>query len=79
MCLDHDPSTRPTAVKLLKHPFFKNCRGYNFLMKNVPPAVELVRSNETPMKHTRIRKLNEEGFELNAVGGNEGGSAAVEC
>ncbi|KAG6408877.1 hypothetical protein SASPL_131903 [Salvia splendens] len=43
LCLDHDPSKRPTAEKLLKHSFFKNCKGPDFLVKNVlhgVPAVE---------------------------------------
>jgi len=42
-CLDQDPSKRPTADKLLKHPFFKNCKGTDFLVKNVLqglPSVE---------------------------------------
>ncbi|XP_043693251.1 serine/threonine-protein kinase BLUS1 [Telopea speciosissima] len=34
-CLDQDPSKRPTAEKLLKHPFFKNCKNADFLIKNV--------------------------------------------
>ncbi|MED6193032.1 hypothetical protein PIB30_015235 [Stylosanthes scabra] len=42
-CLDQDPSKRPTAEKLLKHPFFRNCKGSEFLVKNVLqglPSVE---------------------------------------
>ncbi|PON83339.1 Protein kinase-like domain containing protein [Trema orientale] len=36
LCLDQDPSKRPTAEKLLKHPFFKSCnKGPDFLVKNV--------------------------------------------
>lgn len=43
LCLDQDPSKRPTAGKLLKHTFFKNCKGPDFLIKNVLqglPSVE---------------------------------------
>ncbi|XP_065863131.1 serine/threonine-protein kinase BLUS1 [Euphorbia lathyris] len=42
-CLDQDPSKRPSAEKLLKHPFFKNCKGVDLLVKNVLqglPSVE---------------------------------------
>ncbi|KAL6185063.1 hypothetical protein ACLB2K_041198 [Fragaria x ananassa] len=43
LCLDQDPNKRPSAEKLLKHSFFKNCRGVDFLAKNVLnglPSVE---------------------------------------
>ncbi|GLT78695.1 hypothetical protein SLA2020_502230 [Shorea laevis] len=43
LCLDQDPSKRPTAEKLLKHSFFKNTRGPDFLMRNLLqglPSVE---------------------------------------
>ncbi|KHN01788.1 Serine/threonine-protein kinase OSR1 [Glycine soja] len=42
-CLDQDPSKRPNADKLLKHPSFKNRKGTDFLVKNVLqglPSVE---------------------------------------
>jgi serine/threonine-protein kinase OSR1/STK39 len=42
-CLDQEPSKRPSAEKLLKHSFFKNCKGSDFLVKNVLhglPSVE---------------------------------------
>ncbi|KAI3695639.1 hypothetical protein L1987_78638 [Smallanthus sonchifolius] len=44
LCLEKDPCRRPTAEKLLKHYFFKNCKGCDFLVKNllhVLPSVEL--------------------------------------
>lgn len=43
-CLDQDPSKRPSAEKLMKHSFFKNCnKGVEFFVKNVLhglPSVE---------------------------------------
>ncbi|KAK7261710.1 hypothetical protein RIF29_28028 [Crotalaria pallida] len=52
-CLDQDPSKRPTAEKLLKHPFFKNCKGSDCLVKNVLqglPSVEK-RYKESKIMH----------------------------
>ncbi|KAI5347978.1 hypothetical protein L3X38_000865 [Prunus dulcis] len=42
-CLDQDPNKRPTAERLLRHSFFKNYKGLDFLVKNVLlglPSVE---------------------------------------
>ncbi|XP_004486832.1 serine/threonine-protein kinase BLUS1 [Cicer arietinum] len=42
-CLNQDPTKRPSSEKLLKHPFFKNCKSSDFLVKNVLlglPSVE---------------------------------------
>ncbi|KAJ8768358.1 hypothetical protein K2173_021511 [Erythroxylum novogranatense] len=42
-CLDQDPAKRPSAEKLLKHSFFKNCKGSEYLVKHVLqglPSVE---------------------------------------
>ncbi|XP_068652168.1 serine/threonine-protein kinase BLUS1 [Aristolochia californica] len=42
-CLVQDPSKRPSAEKLLKHPFFKNCKSQEYLVKHVLqglPSVE---------------------------------------
>ncbi|KAJ0963815.1 hypothetical protein J5N97_028937 [Dioscorea zingiberensis] len=38
-CLSQDPSKRPSAEKLLRHPFFKNCRSVEYLVKNMLQAV----------------------------------------
>jgi serine/threonine-protein kinase OSR1/STK39 len=43
LCLNQDPTKRPSAEKLLKHSFFKNCKGSEYLVKNVLnglPSVE---------------------------------------
>ncbi|KAL4024812.1 hypothetical protein IC575_013183 [Cucumis melo] len=42
-CLDPEPSRRPCAEKLLKHPFFKNSKGPDLLVKTILqglPSVE---------------------------------------
>ncbi|WOL14391.1 hypothetical protein Cni_G23171 [Canna indica] len=41
-CLSRDPSKRPSADKLLRHPFFKNCKSTDYLVKNVLQAVPAV-------------------------------------
>ncbi|XP_073013550.1 serine/threonine-protein kinase BLUS1 [Typha latifolia] len=41
-CLSHDPSKRPSADKLLRHPFFKNCKSPDYLVKNVLQVVPSV-------------------------------------
>ncbi|XP_050373279.1 serine/threonine-protein kinase BLUS1 [Argentina anserina] len=43
LCLDQDPNKRPSAEKLLKHSFFKNCKGVDYLAKTLLtglPSVE---------------------------------------
>ncbi|XP_077252066.1 protein kinase superfamily protein [Tasmannia lanceolata] len=42
-CLAQDPCKRPSAEKLLKHPFFKNCKSRDYLVRHVLrglPSVE---------------------------------------
>ncbi|XP_057959152.1 serine/threonine-protein kinase BLUS1 [Malania oleifera] len=58
-CLDQDPSKRPSAEKLLKHSFFKNCKGPDFLAKNVLqglPSVEQ-RFKESELKASTPTKI----------------------
>ncbi|XP_058075837.1 serine/threonine-protein kinase BLUS1-like [Magnolia sinica] len=41
-CLMQDPSKRPSAEKLLKHPFFKNCKSSDYLLRNVLQVLPIV-------------------------------------
>jgi hypothetical protein len=38
-CLRQEPAGRPSAEKLLRHPFFKGCRSNDYLVRNVLAAV----------------------------------------
>ncbi|XP_021899490.1 serine/threonine-protein kinase BLUS1-like [Carica papaya] len=49
-CLNQDPAKRPTADKLLKHSFFKNCRGAEFLLKNLLSGLPSVEKRLKDMK-----------------------------
>ncbi|XP_021899491.1 serine/threonine-protein kinase BLUS1-like [Carica papaya] len=49
-CLDQDPEKRPTADKLLKHSFFKNCRGAGFLVCNLLSKLPSVEERFQEMK-----------------------------
>ncbi|URE11735.1 hypothetical protein MUK42_33606 [Musa troglodytarum] len=54
-CLCRDPSKRPSADKLLRHPFFKNCKSTDHFVKNVLQAVPAV---EERCKEPRIVDCN---------------------
>ncbi|PVH62810.1 hypothetical protein PAHAL_3G406700 [Panicum hallii] len=38
-CLCQEPAKRPSAEKLLRHPFFRGCRSNDYLVRNVLAAV----------------------------------------
>lgn len=52
-CLDQDPSKRPSAEKLLKHPFFKNCKNSEFLANKMLAGLASV---EQRFKESKIRR-----------------------
>jgi serine/threonine-protein kinase OSR1/STK39 len=60
-CLHQDPSKRPSAETLLKHSFFENCEGLDFLVKNVLqglPSVEERFKESKINKHARLTCKN---------------------
>ncbi|GMH28507.1 hypothetical protein Nepgr_030350 [Nepenthes gracilis] len=57
-CLHQDPSKRPTAQKLLKHSFFKNCRNAEFLMKNILNGLPTVEDRFKQSKLARLPSLS---------------------
>lgn len=63
LCLDHDPSKRPTAEKLLKHSFFKNCKGPDFLIKNVLHGVPAVEQRFKGAEFRRLKSLGKSSNE----------------
>ncbi|KAE9453047.1 hypothetical protein C3L33_15046, partial [Rhododendron williamsianum] len=58
LCLDQDPSKRPGAEKLLKHSFFKNCKGTDFLVKNVLQGLSSVEQRFRGSKLQELASVN---------------------
>ncbi|XP_055830508.1 serine/threonine-protein kinase BLUS1 [Solanum dulcamara] len=58
LCLDQDPFRRPSAEKLLKHPFFKSCnKGPDFLVKHVLQGLPSVEQRFRQVKIQRLLSL----------------------
>ncbi|KAK3009865.1 hypothetical protein RJ639_011879 [Escallonia herrerae] len=61
LCLDQDPSKRPSAEKLLKHSFFRSCnKGCDFLVKNLLQGLPSV--EERFKEKTTVEENCSEGF-----------------
>ncbi|KAL0367044.1 UNVERIFIED_CONTAM: Serine/threonine-protein kinase BLUS1 [Sesamum radiatum] len=58
--LAHGRPPLPSAEKLLKHPFFRNCKGPDFLVKNVLQGLPAV---EQRFKGAKIHSKNDEDDE----------------
>ncbi|KAL2454932.1 Serine/threonine-protein kinase BLUS1 [Abeliophyllum distichum] len=58
LCLDQDPSKRPSAEKLLKHSFFKNSKGPDFLVKTLLQGLPTVEKRFKEMKTQMPLSLN---------------------
>ncbi|XP_074294190.1 serine/threonine-protein kinase BLUS1 [Silene latifolia] len=54
LCLDQDPSKRPTAEKLLRHGFFKGSKSCDFLIKNVLVGLPSVEERFKKSKMVRL-------------------------
>ncbi|CAI9775947.1 unnamed protein product [Fraxinus pennsylvanica] len=71
LCLDQDPSKRPSAEKLLKHSFFKYSKGPEFLVKNLLHGLPSVEQRFKSMKIRMSLLLNktDEEDEDESIGG----------
>uniref|UniRef100_A0A7N0UFD8 Protein kinase domain-containing protein n=1 Tax=Kalanchoe fedtschenkoi TaxID=63787 RepID=A0A7N0UFD8_KALFE len=70
-CLEHDPAKRPTAEKLLRHSFFRNCKGAEVvknLLQGLPSVEErfkasrLTRGGSASKSSTETEDDSDEGF-----------------
>ncbi|KAL7597538.1 serine/threonine-protein kinase BLUS1 [Lactuca sativa] len=63
LCLNQDPLKRPTAEKLLKHYFFKNSKGCDFLVKNLLQGLPSVERRFKESKFERVGSMSKEQME----------------
>ncbi|KAI3469717.1 hypothetical protein Pfo_026380 [Paulownia fortunei] len=70
LCLNQDPSKRPSAERLLNHPFFKNCKGPDFLVKNVLQGLPNVEQRFRGIEIQRPLSLNDEDEDNSSSGEN---------
>ncbi|XAR49010.1 Non-specific serine/threonine protein kinase [Bertholletia excelsa] len=63
LCLNQDPSKRPSAHQLLKHPFFRECHGPELLVKNILkglPSIDQRSTLEARLQSTKEEAGNED-------------------
>ncbi|XP_046397890.1 serine/threonine-protein kinase OSR1 isoform X2 [Ischnura elegans] len=65
-CLQKDPSKRPTATELLRHPFFKKAKDRRYLQQTLVAM--------GPSLETRVQKYDKEKPMNNIEGGGSSGS-----
>ncbi|KAA8525340.1 hypothetical protein F0562_007242 [Nyssa sinensis] len=58
LCLDQDPTKRPSADNLLKHSFFKNCKDSYFQVKDVLQGLLTVEQRSIETKFLRLASMN---------------------
>ncbi|KAI9497653.1 kinase-like domain-containing protein [Zychaea mexicana] len=66
LCLNKDPSKRPTAEKLLQHQFFKQAKRRDYLVKTLLtdlPALEQRPHKKIPQRQISITKTDEWDFQ----------------
>ncbi|KAF7727154.1 hypothetical protein EC973_007929 [Apophysomyces ossiformis] len=65
-CLHKDPAKRPSAEKLLQHPFFKQAKKREYLVKTIVgslPPLEQRPHKKVPQRHVTITKTDEWDFD----------------
>ncbi|KAI8344838.1 kinase-like domain-containing protein [Chlamydoabsidia padenii] len=65
-CLQKDPKKRPSAEKLLQHPFFRQAKKMDFLAKTILnriPALDLRPHKKVPQKHITFESTDQWDFD----------------